>query len=96
MYSLVFREKALKQWNSLDSGIRRELMPILRRRLLNPFVPSARLRNELSDCYKIKLRKAGIRLVYYPDGNNLIVYVLAVGKREGEAAYRDALLELED
>jgi mRNA interferase RelE/StbE len=93
MYALVFREKALKQWMKLDPSIRRELFPVLQERLLNPFVPSARLRDELSGCYKIKLRKAGIRLVYYPDGETLVVTVIAVGKRDGEAVYRAASKE---
>jgi mRNA interferase RelE/StbE len=94
MYSLRFRAKALKQWNSLGASIRRELVTALEQRLLNPFVPSARLAGQLSGCYKIKLRKAGVRLVYFPDGERLIVTVVAVGKRDRDLVYLAAAREL--
>jgi mRNA interferase RelE/StbE len=96
MYRLVFRKKALKQWKALDASVRSELAIFLERRLLNPYVPGSRLRGELADCYKIKLRKAGIRLIYLPDGKNLVVTVISVGKREAGAAYRHAVVELEN
>jgi mRNA interferase RelE/StbE len=94
MDRLVFRKRALKQWNALDASVRRELLNILEHRLLNPFVPSSRLRGKLSGCYKIKLKKAGIRLIYLPDGDNLVVTVISVGKREDGTAYRAAEAEL--
>jgi mRNA interferase RelE/StbE len=94
MYRLVFRKKALKQWNALDSSVRRDLVNVLQQRLLNPFVPSSRLRGELSGCYKIKLKKAGIRLIYLPDAENLSVTVISIGKRENGTAYRVAEAEL--
>jgi len=54
--------------------------------LAHPRVPAARLR-ELPDCYKIKLRKAGYRLIYRVVDDRLVVIVLAVGKRERDEAY---------
>jgi mRNA interferase RelE/StbE len=39
------------------------LLAVLERRLQEPRVPSARLR-DLPGCYKIKLRTVGYRLVY--------------------------------
>ena len=50
---------------------------------------SARLR-ELPDCYKIKLRSAGFRLIYQVKDEVLTDMVIAVGKREGAAAYKAA------
>jgi len=41
----------------------------------------------LPDCYKIKLRKAGYRLIYRVVDDRLVVIVLAVGKRERDEAY---------
>ena len=37
--------------------------------------------------YKIKLRKAGLRLIYKYDGDMLIILVIAVGKRERSIVY---------
>jgi mRNA interferase RelE/StbE len=90
MYALEFHPLALKEWHALDNSIRQELLPVLEKRLLNPFVPSARLRDELSGYYKIKLQRLGIRLIYLPDGDKLIVTVISIGKRENSSAYRTA------
>ena len=66
---------------------------MLERRLLDPKVPSAKLR-DLPDCYKIKLRTVGYRLVYQVIDAEVVVLVLAVGKRDKDAAYRSALRAL--
>lgn len=44
----------------------------------------------MPDCYKIKLKNAGYRLVYQVDDNRIIVTVVAVGKRENFIVYRVA------
>lgn len=44
-------------------------------------VESARLHG-LPDCYKIKLRSQGYRLVYKVQENVVTVFVIAIGKRE--------------
>ncbi len=88
-YRLVFKEEALKEWRKLDSAIQSAFKKILEKRLQNPKVPSARL-NAMKGCYKIKLRSAGFRLVYQVRDSELIVSVVAVGKRERNAAYKAA------
>jgi len=40
--------------------------------------------------YKIKLRSAGYRLVYRVDDTTVTVTVVAVGKRERNAVYKNA------
>ncbi|CRZ20733.1 Stability protein StbE [Kingella kingae] len=52
----------------------------------NPRIPSAALHN-MPDCYKIKLRKIGYRLVYRVDDNVLTVTVIAIGKRDKSVVY---------
>lgn len=42
------------------------------------------------DCYKIKLRGNGYRLVYQVIDQEVVVFVVAVDKREREQAYRKA------
>ncbi len=88
-YELRFHETAKKQWDKLDWTIREQFLSVLERRLQEPRVPSAKLR-ELPDCYKIKLRAIGYRLVYQVIDSDVVVLVLAVGKRENEAVYRSA------
>jgi mRNA interferase RelE/StbE len=86
-YSLEFVESALKEWRKLSPGIRDQLKNKLRERLQNPHLPSARL-HSLPDCYKIKLRTAGYRLVYQVDDKVVVVTVVAVGKRDKGLVYR--------
>ena len=86
-YSLEFVESALKEWRKLAPGIRDQLKNKLRERLQNPHVPSARLHG-LPDCYKIKLRTVGYRLVYQVDDKVVVVTVVAVGKRDKGLVYR--------
>lgn len=61
----------------------------LTERLANPRVPSAKLAGH-PDRYKIKLKSVGYRLVYEVRDGELIVVVVAVGKRERNAVYKAA------
>lgn len=92
-YRLVFEAGARKDWDSLDHSIRERLKKELRERLVNPKVPSARLR-DLPNCYKIKLGSPGFRLIYQVRDDQLIVLVIAIGKREREKAYAKAAAAL--
>lgn len=86
-YSLEFKESALKEWRKLDSSIREQFKKRLEERLENPRVESARL-SGMPDCYKIKLRSSGFRLVYQVFDNRLVVTVVALSKRENNLVYR--------
>lgn len=88
-YSLEFKESALKEWRKLDGAIRAQFKKKLAERLERPRVASARL-SGMADCYKIKLKNAGYRLVYQVDDQRIVVIVVAVGKREHFAVYRSA------
>uniref|UniRef100_UPI00237F1E1A type II toxin-antitoxin system RelE family toxin n=1 Tax=Klebsiella pneumoniae TaxID=573 RepID=UPI00237F1E1A len=59
----------------------------------NPRIESTRL-SDLPDCYKIKLKASGYRLVYrlvYQVRDSVVVvYVIAIGKREKAAVYHQA------
>jgi mRNA interferase RelE/StbE len=86
-YSLEFKESALKEWQKLDGSIREQFKKKLAERLTKPRVASAKL-SGMDDCYKIKLRNAGYRLVYQVNDKRIVVIVVAVGKRENFAVYR--------
>ena len=88
IYDLEFKESALREWQKLDSSIREQFKKRLSERLAAPRVESARL-SGLADCYKIKLRDAGYRLVYQVCDGLLLVVVIAVGKRENNLVYRN-------
>ena len=88
-YSLEFRESAWKEWQKLDRLLREQFKNKLLERLVNPRLESARL-SGMPDCYKIKLRAAGYRLVYQVFDDRVTVVVVAVGKREDSAVYRRA------
>lgn len=86
-YELAFLEAALKEWHRLDSSIQTQLKKKLAERLEQPHVPSARLSGS-ANRYKIKLRSAGYRLVYEVRDKQLLVLVIAVGRRDRNAVYR--------
>ena len=89
-YRLVFKAAAKKEWDKLDSTIRQQFKKKLVERIKNPRVESSRL-NGMQDCYKIKLRSAGYRLVYQVRDEELVVSVVAVGKRERNHVYNAAV-----
>ena len=90
-YRLLFHPAALEEWHGLDGSVKAPLKKLLAKRLDSPHVPGGALKGDLLGCYKIKLRKQGIRLVYRVEDDALIVMVLAVDRREDSLAYRAAL-----
>jgi mRNA interferase RelE/StbE len=85
-YKLEFKTSALKEWQKLDRTLREQFKKKLLERLAQPRVESARL-TVMPDCYKIKLRAAGYRLVYRVEDKTVTVIVVAVGKREDSVIY---------
>lgn len=88
-YSLEFLPTAEKEWKKLDGTVKAQLFVALEKRLITPHVPSAALRG-MKNCYKIKLRKIGYRLVYQVNDAVVTVTVIAVGRRDGDV-YADAV-----
>ena len=93
-YQLKFLPEAIEEWNTLDGSVKEVLRKALKKRLEQPHTPGAQLHRDLRNCYKIKLRKQGYRLVYSVEDDALVVLVLAVDKREDMAAYRSAVERL--
>ena len=88
-FELGFLDAALKEWKKLDGATREQFKAKLAERLLMPRVPSAQLSGH-KDRYKIKLRSVGYRLVYAVRDSEVVVVVVAVGKRERNAVYNAA------
>lgn len=85
-YRLKFIPAALKEWNKLGSAVKSQFKKKLADRLKQPRVLADKL-SGYDSVYKIKLRSAGYRLVYEVVDDELVVYVLAVGKRDKSKVY---------
>ena len=88
-YRIKFLPSALKEWKKLAPPIQEQFKKKLRERLANPRNKASQLRG-FKDVYKIKLRSAGYRLVYEVNDAEIIIFVIAVGKRERGLVYRKA------
>jgi mRNA interferase RelE/StbE len=89
-FKLVFKVDAKKEWDKLDTTARSLFTKKLKERIKQPRIEGSRL-SGMRDCYKIKLRRAGYRLVYQVRDHELVVSVIAVGKRERNQVYKTAI-----
>ncbi len=89
-FSLKFDKRALKEWNKLDAVVKEQFKNKLAERLEQPIISSAKV-SSAENCYKIKLRAAGYRLVYQVIDAEVVVLVLAIGKRERNSVYKTML-----
>jgi mRNA interferase RelE/StbE len=81
-YELNFTPSAKKEWDKLDNSVKQMFKKALAKRLINPIVPASKLRDLPIDCYKIKLRTIGYRLVYTIENNKLILLILTINRRD--------------
>lgn len=88
-YELAFDPRALKEWQKLGETVKNQFRKKLAEVLLHPRVPSAQL-HDFPDCYKIKLKSSGVRLIYQVNDSQVLVLVIATGKREKSAVYQQA------
>jgi len=86
-YELAFLEVSLREWKKLDGSIREQFKAKLAERLENPRVTAAKLTGH-ADRYKIKLKTAGYRLVYEVRDMEILVLVIAVGRRDRNEVYK--------
>lgn len=93
-YKLTFLESAQKEWQKLSPNIQKQFKTKLTQRLLVPKVQKDKL-SGMSDCYKIKLRSVGYRVIYKFIDSRLVVQVIAVGSRDKDYIYKIAHKRLE-
>jgi mRNA interferase RelE/StbE len=89
IYKIKFLPSALKEWNKLAPPIQKQFKKKLEERVITPRVLADQLRG-YKNIYKIKLRSVGYRLVYEVNDKEIIVYVIAIGKRERGLVYTQA------
>lgn len=87
-YSIKVHEDFVAE---LDSSIKQQLRKKLDKVVENPYIPKNRLSGGLHNCYKIKLLKAGVRLVYQVNDDEIFILLLTVGKRADNEVYETAL-----
>lgn len=94
-YKVEFLESALKEWNKLNHTIRRDFAKKLKKLQEEPKIQKNQLHG-MKDCYKIKLRTVGYRLVYKVIDDVLIIQVIAVGERDKNKVYIEAIKRIEE
>ena len=88
-YKLKFLPSALKEWKKLAPPIQKQFKNKLKERMQNPRNKASQLRG-FKDVYKIKLRSVGYRLVYEVNDKEIVIYIIAIGKRERGLVYSKA------
>jgi mRNA interferase RelE/StbE len=85
-YKLEFLPSARKEWDKLGHTLREQFKKKLAERLELPRIAADALHG-MPDCYKIKLKSSGYRLVYEVIDKRVVVSVVAVGKRDRSEVY---------
>ena len=88
-YKLKFKKQALREWRKLDDLLRSQFKKKLMTILDCPCRSGSRLFGS-DNRYKIKLRNAGYRLVYEVRKKEIVIVVIAIGKRDRGAIYKTA------
>ncbi|WDE97695.1 type II toxin-antitoxin system RelE/ParE family toxin [Lentisphaera profundi] len=86
-YDLSFLPSAKKEWDKLGHTIKEQFKKKLEKVLNEPRIEQNKLSGH-SNLYKIKLRSSGYRLAYEVINNEMIIYVISVGKRENNSIYK--------
>lgn len=93
-YQVMLTPESKKEWDNTDHSIQIQLKKKLQKVRYNPIVPKNKL-SGMTDCYKIKLKRAGYRLVYQVVDDTIQLIVWAVDKREDSKVYDSALKRLD-
>ncbi len=88
-YKVKFLPSALKEWKKLAPPIQKQFKKKLIERSESPHNLASQLRG-FQNTYKVKLCSAGYRLVYEVNDNEIVIYVIAVGKRDRGLVYSKA------
>lgn len=84
-FSIEILPAARREWKKLDPDIKLQATRKLETLLENPRVEATRLRG-MPDCYKLKLRSAGYRIIYQVFDSRLVIFIVAAGKRDAGKA----------
>lgn len=96
VFRVFLTKESLKEWDKIDHSIQKIFRKKLSSIVLNPIIINNRLRGKLSNCYKIKLKRAGYRLVYEVRSQTIVLIVWAVDKRNDDKVYDSAISRLRE
>ena len=77
-YELEFDPRAWREWQKPGETVKKQFKNKLQQIVQNLRIESARL-SDLPDCYKIKLKASGYRLVYLVRDSLVVDHVIAIG-----------------
>ncbi|WP_436914094.1 type II toxin-antitoxin system RelE family toxin [Acinetobacter schindleri] len=95
-YKLLRHKDFTAEWEKLPVAIREQFKKKLAKVIEQPHIPKNKLRGDLAGCYKIKLLKAGVRLVYQVRDDEVVILLITVGKRADSVVYDEAKNRLKD
>ena len=95
-YKLLRHKDFTAEWEKLPSTIRDQFKKKLAKVIEQPHIPKNMLRVDLAGCYKIKLLKAGVRLVYQVKDDQVVILLITVGKRAESVVYDEAKKRIKD
>lgn len=81
-YSLQILPEAKPEWSKLNPSVKKQLEKKLREVLEEPIRPNQALTGGLIGHYKIKIKRPGYRIIYRVEQDQLVVVLIAAGKRE--------------
>lgn len=90
-YKLLRHKDFTAEWEKLPSAIRDQFKKKLAKVIEQPHIPKNMLKGDLAGCYKIKLLKAGVRLIY-----QVVILLITVGKRADNIVYDEAKKRIKD
>ena len=102
-WNILYREEAIEDIEALDGSIRPQVMKMIRRVAENPLPQreggyGVELGNkngvDLTGCLKIKLKKAGIRVIYTLERSGQDMTVVIVGMRADLEVYKETAKRL--
>ncbi|WP_039905463.1 type II toxin-antitoxin system RelE/ParE family toxin [Acetobacter tropicalis] len=88
-YKIDLVEQAKKEWRKLPPEIKNQFADKLETLVNDPY-QAPRLRGDLKNCFKIKLKSSGYRLVYKVNEKEIVLLVVAIGKRNNDDIYKTA------
>jgi mRNA interferase RelE/StbE len=96
-YKLLRHKDFTAEWERLPVAIRDQFKKKLAKVIEQPHIPKNMLRgDDLAGCYKIKLLKAGVRLVYQVKDDQVVILLITVGKRADSIVYDEAKKRIKD
>jgi mRNA interferase RelE/StbE len=96
-YSVKFSESAKAEFSKLDGSIKKLVLKQLIALETNPYKGKSlgnKFGMDLTGLYKLYVHKKQIRIVYEVIDNELVVYVLGIGKRDDLEVYAEVFNKL--